>query len=118
MPAVRGQIHAWVDDIVLPSVGIMVIEDVTDTTTVSVQDHETVRARVFPNPTNQWVNIESEQPAQRVALFDLNGRMVKNENLSGENFYQLNMGDVPAGFYLLQITFENQQTQNLKIIKR
>lgn len=115
---VSGHDCAWVDDIVLPSVGIMVIEDVTDTTTVSVQDHETVRARVFPNPTNQWVNIESEQPAQRVALFDLNGRIVKNENLSGENFYQLNMGDVPAGFYLLQITFENQQTQNLKIIKR
>lgn len=113
-----GHDCVWIDDITLPCVGIMVIEDVTDTAGVGVQEFETVRARVFPNPTNQWVNIESEQPAQRVVLFDLNGRMVKNENLSGENRYQLNMGDVPAGFYLLQITFDNQQTQNLKIIKR
>lgn len=113
-----GHDCVWVDDIILPSVGIMVIEDVTDTTGVGIEEYEMVRARVFPNPTNEWVNIESEQPAQRIVLFDLNGRMVKNVNLSGENSYQLNMGDVPAGFYLLQITFDNQKTQNLKIIKR
>ena len=113
-----GHDCVWVDDIILPCVRIMVIEDVTDTATVGVEDYEMVRARVFPNPTNEWVNIESEQPAQRIVLFDLNGRMVKNVNLSGENLYQLNMGDVPAGFYLLQITFDNQKTQNLKIIKR
>jgi hypothetical protein len=115
---VSGRDCAWLDNVVFPSVNIIVVEDVIDPTDVGVEEHELARAKVFPNPTNQWVNIESEQPARRVALFDLNGRVVKNVNLCGENFCQLDMGDVPSGFYLLQITFDNQQTQNLKIIKR
>jgi hypothetical protein len=77
-----------------------------------------VRATVYPNPTSEWVNIESETPAQKIVLYDFNGRVVKVVNLAAANRYQLNMNDVPAGFYLLQITFDNHQTQNLKIIKR
>jgi len=51
-------------------------------------------------------------------LFDLNGRLVKRVNVGGETESQLNMNDVPSGFYLLQVTFNNQQVQNLKVIKR
>lgn len=113
-----GSDCAWVDDIMLPCTGIMVIEDITDPTDVGVEMYAQVHATVFPNPTSDRVIIESENPVQRVVLFDLNGRMVKSENLSGENRCELLMGDVPAGFYLLQLTFDNQQIQNLKIIKR
>ena len=113
-----GSDCAWIDDISLPCVGLMVIEDLTDTTEVGVEDYELARATVYPNPTSEWVNIESETPAQKLVLFDLNGRVVKAVNLAAANRYQLNMNDVPAGFYLLQITFDNQRTQNLKIIKR
>ena len=113
-----GSDCAWIDDISLPCVGLMVIEDLTDTTHVGLDDFEPVRATVYPNPTSEWVNIESEIPAQKIVLFDLNGRVVKAVNLAAANRYQLNMNDVPAGFYLLQITFDNQRVQNLKIIKR
>ena len=113
-----GSDCAWIDDISLPCVGLMVIEDLTDTTHVGLDDFEPARATVYPNPTSEWVNIESETPAQQIVLFDLNGRVVKAVNLAAVNRYQLNMNDVPAGFYLLQITFDNQRTQNLKIIKR
>ena len=113
-----GSDCAWVDDIMLPCTGIMVIEDVTDPTEVGVEEYAKAHATVFPNPTSDRVVIESETPVQRVALFDLNGRMVKSENLSGENRCEVLMGDVPAGFYMLQLTFDNQQIQNLKIIKR
>ena len=113
-----GSDCAWIDDVSLPCTGLLVIEDLTDTTEVGVEDFELVRATVYPNPTSEWVNIESETPAQKIVLYDFNGRVVKAVNLSAANRYQLNMNDVPAGFYLLQITFDNQRTQNLKIIKR
>ena len=113
-----GSDCAWVDDVSLPCVGIMVIEDLTDTSHVGVQTHAMVRASVFPNPTSEWVNVESETPVQKIVLYDLNGRLVNAVNLTAANRYQLNMNDVPSGFYMLQITFENNQTQNLKIIKR
>ena len=113
-----GSDCAWIDNVSLPCVGIMVIEDFTDTTEVGLEDYELARATVYPNPTSEWVNIESETPAQKIVLYDFNGRVVKAVNLVATNRYQLNMNDVPAGFYLLQITFDNQRTQNLKIIKR
>ena len=113
-----GSDCAWIDDVSLPCVGIMVIEDLTDTTEVGVEDYELARATVYPNPTSEWINIESETPAQKIVLYDFNGRVVKAVNLAAANRYQMSMNDLPAGFYLLQITFDNQRTQNLKIIKR
>lgn len=114
----NGSDCAWIDDIMLPCVGIMVIEDVTDPTDVSVEEYAKAHATVFPNPTSDRVIIESENAVQKVVLFDLNGRIVKTEILGGENRCEMLMGDVPAGFYLLQLTFDDQQIQNLKIIKR
>ena len=96
----------------------MVIEDVVDTSHVSVEEYAKAHATVFPNPTSDRVIIESENPVQKVVLFDLNGRIVKTEILGGENRCEMLMGDVPAGFYLLQLTLDDQQIQNLKIIKR
>ncbi|MDD6184193.1 MAG: C25 family cysteine peptidase [Bacteroidales bacterium] len=113
-----GSDCVWIDNVSLPCVGVMVIEDVVDPTDVGVDNYEMVRATVYPNPTSEWVNIESETPAQKIVLYDLNGRVVKVVNLAAANRYQLNMNDVPSGFYLLQITFDNHHTQNLKIIKR
>lgn len=113
-----GSDCAWVDDIMLPSTGILVIEDMVDNAGVDVQVYEQAHASVYPNPANDRVIIESESPVQKAVLFDLNGRVVKVEQVNGENFYQLNMSDLTAGFYMLQLTFDNQQIQNLKIIKR
>jgi len=112
----EGSDCVWIDDILLPCDGIMVIEDIQDD--VNVEDYEKLRAKVFPNPTSEWVNVQSSQPTERITLFDLNGKVVKMMNVGGELQSQLNMNDVPAGFYLMQITFSNNQTQNLKIIKK
>ena len=113
-----GQDCAWIDNVMLPCSGIMVIEDVVDPTDVSVTTYTVTRATVFPNPTSEYVTVQSEQPVEYITLFDLNGRLVKRVNVGGETESQLNMNDVPSGFYLMQVTFNNQQVQNLKIIKR
>lgn len=115
----QGSDCAWIDNVSLPCVGIIVIEDVVDPTHVGVTEHSKLPvATVYPNPTSEWVNVQSEQPLQRVVLYDLNGRMVKMQRAVDANECQFNMNDVPAGFYMLQVTFGDQQVQNFKIIKR
>lgn len=113
-----GSDCAWVDDIMLPSNGILVIEDVTDSSGVGVQVYVQTRATVFPNPANDRVVVESETAVTKAILFDMHGRMVRTVNLNGANRFELGVNDLNAGFYLLQLTFDNQKTQNLKIIKR
>jgi hypothetical protein len=113
-----GSDCAWVDDIILPCAGILVIEDVTDSAGVGVQVYVQTRATVFPNPANDRVVVESETAVTKAILFDMHGRMVRTVNLNGANRFELGVNDLNAGFYLLQLTFDNQKTQNLKIIKR
>ena len=113
-----GSDCAWVDDIMLPCVGVAVVEDVSDTAESGVQAYVMTRATVFPNPANDRVVVESETPVTKAALYDLNGRLVRAVNLDGANRFELGVNDLTAGFYLLQLTFDNHKTQNLKIIKR
>lgn len=114
----QGQDCAWIDNVSLPCTGILVIEDMQDPTIASVQAYTMPRATVYPNPTSEWVNVQSEQPLQRVVLYDLNGRMVKMMRPAEANQCQFNMSDVSAGFYMLQVTFGDRQVQNFKIIKK
>ena len=113
-----GSDCVWIDNVLLPCVGLAVIEDIVDSIQVNVTNYEVTRATVYPNPTSQWLVIESPTPAERVVLYDMNGRLVKTQSLNGETRCQVNVNDLPAGYYLMRVMFENGQTQNLKIIKR
>ena len=112
-----GSDCAWIDDLILPCDGILVIEDMLDTTNVGLSGHEAVRANVYPNPTSEWVVVESENYVGQVVLYDMNGRIVRTQTTAGGSC-RVNLRDLPAGFYMMKITFENGQTQTLKIIKR
>ena len=115
---VSGHDCAWVDDIMLPCVGVLVIEDMADTVGVGMPAYVVTRATVYPNPANDRVVVESETPVQKAVLFDLNGRAVRIANVNGSGRFDLEVSDLTSGFYLLQLTFDNGKTQNLKIIKR
>lgn len=111
-----GRDCAWIDDVILPYYAIAVIED--DPDDVGVHVYPEIRASVYPNPTTQWVNVESESPVGKVVLFDLNGRVVRTMDGGGDTHCQLNINDVPVGMYMLQVSFGDRQTRNFKIIKR
>ena len=59
------------------------------------------RPLVYPNPGNEWVNVEAPE-AVRVRLLSLSGAILIP---FGENtaFHKLQLGQLPAGTYLLEI---------------
>jgi hypothetical protein len=61
---------------------------------------------MYPNPADEFVNlvIPSTEKVQSIQLMDLSGKAVKQFgfNASGNNI-QLDVTEIPAGFYLLQI---------------
>jgi hypothetical protein len=112
-----GSDCVWIDNVSLPCSGILVIEDIHDD--VSVEEYAKVPAAfVYPNPTSEWVMVDSEQPVMRMDLYDQNGRLVRTENVNAAARCQMRMSDMSAGFYLLRVTFDNNQTKILKIIKK
>lgn len=72
--------------------------------------------KVYPNPTNNYFHIElgsNVKKLKQILLLNPYGQIVKKfENFSNSFFIE----DVPNGFYLLKIDFDNT-TQIMKIIK-
>ena len=61
---------------------------------------------IYPNPAKTHVNVNLGRPAEkdgRFEIVDMNGRVVQNENVPmGYQIYQLEVGSLNRGFYMIQ----------------
>jgi hypothetical protein len=70
---------------------------------------------VFPNPVHDWITIKSESQILETSIFDLNGKLIFNENQNSENVI-LNFNDYSNGLYFLKIR-TNASVKTIKILK-
>lgn len=77
-------------------------------------EQEAFQVRVYPNPVNQYLHIESASPIQQVSLFDCLGRPFQSFIHVSE--LHISMTDNPPGIYILRLKSGNQ-IKTLKIIK-
>lgn len=64
--------------------------------------------RVFPNPTQDWVTIESLQSGlQSVEILDIQGRNIKKEMVADARQTRLQTAGLPPGLYLLKLISKN-----------
>ncbi len=108
---------------------VLVANEVSSTLTVYEVDGilisrdealEALALRVFPNPTNQGVTIElpgQTSPEMEVRVLTVDGReLMRKRSLSGFNSLTLEVGSLPAGLYLLDVTTaEGRATQRLVV---
>jgi hypothetical protein len=77
--------------------------------------------KVYPNPTNYILHIQSEGRTDvklQFALFDANGKILLNKKAT-ENPAEVNMIQYATGNYLLKITTTDEASvQQFKIIKK
>ncbi|WP_034060983.1 T9SS-dependent M36 family metallopeptidase [Lacinutrix jangbogonensis] len=87
-------------------------------TSLSVDEFNVSNYSIFPNPTNDVLNIKVKKDFGKVTmtLTDLNGRIVLTKNASLSSTSQLNISALQSGVYILTIKGENINT-NDKILK-
>ena len=79
---------------------------------------------VYPNPTDDLLFVELRgAEIARVALYDLQGRMVTGTDAHAGALQQgttatMNLRNVPAGVYLLRVTDADGKEYHRKIVKR
>lgn len=95
-----------------------------DTTSISVEEIMAEDAfRVYPNPNNGEFRVEFElmQPKQiNLSLYNGTGQMIATESwngLSGEYRKSYDLGNLPAGVYLLQLRTGDEQLTKKVIIQ-
>ena len=86
---------------------------------VSKDTSGNLKARVFPNPFEAIVNITFSSLIKSnisVLVFDVNGKIVHNQNFSAAQNIQLNMSLISSGTYFLK-AISGEKTLNSKLIK-
>ena len=62
----------------------------------------------FPNPAYSFIDIHSNVTIQSVAVYALNGQIVKNIETVGDNRYRLDVRDIDKGLYILSVKTSGQ----------
>ena len=68
-----------------------------------VPEGETVKVAVYPNPAQRHVTVEAEQ-IFRIRLIDSLGQIVCDHACEKEDITRLNIGHLPEGVYMVEIT--------------
>ncbi len=79
--------------------------------------HNRLPMDVYPNPAQNVARVRftnSEHQLFNIRVLDQNGRMISHDQTRLDN-YQLNMGDLPAGVYMVEV-FNDRQRQVEKLI--
>jgi ligand-binding sensor domain-containing protein len=90
------------------------VSKISDYSGASINEFLINEFNVYPNPVNDRLFIRSKLTIKNVMLFDLCGKLLKNQNIT-ENEVEIMMSEYPKGMYFLRITIDSQ-TISKKII--
>lgn len=85
---------------------------------VSTESFETsLTLNVYPNPARDVITLDADQQwIQEVTIYDLNGRLVYQENQINVHQHSIDLVNLPAGNYLIYVSTENERAVK-KLIK-
>lgn len=90
------------------------INDITKSTATSVSSLYKTDIKIYPNPANKKIKIESDETIKEVRVFDLYGKeILVNYNASGE----IGLNEFSPGIYILQVVTSNNDLIRQKFIK-
>lgn len=72
-------------------------------TTLEIQEHKAIIFTIYPNPTSDFITIDTQFPVQKIEIYNLNGQKLI------ENFTnRINTSALKAGLYLMKFEIENK----------
>jgi photosystem II stability/assembly factor-like uncharacterized protein len=91
---------------------------VLDNTTATI-DVENTENKIYPTLTTGVVNVEidTRMNINSIAVYDLNGRLIMGDNITGLDRYQFNISDQSSGYYIVELANEEDNVLQ-RIIKQ
>ncbi|MBP6387217.1 MAG: T9SS type A sorting domain-containing protein, partial [Pseudarcicella sp.] len=97
-------------EIISPKTAKYQIEQIT-----ANEKEEKLSAKVFPNPTTDKINIETDGSPFSVQIFDITG-ILRQSHANSSNNNQLDISQLPKGTYILNI-YSKKKKASFRIIK-
>lgn len=86
----------------------------TEDCSLSVEDYELNTFKVYPNPSQDFFQVETPQDITSLGLYDISGKEVKVYNKM-QDIYDIS--DLSSGIYMLKIKLETGDVLTRKLIK-
>jgi len=68
------------------------------------------KIKLFPNPAFDQLTIDAGgEEILSIQIFDFNGQLLKTFLLSNTNVKEIDLGDIPDGFYVVKVHLKNEQ---------
>jgi hypothetical protein len=78
------------------------------------EEESTSTFSLYPNPATSEITIVSDENASQVFIYDLQGKLMLSESISGVRLYPV--GDLPRGIYLVKVINEDGTGKTQKLI--
>jgi hypothetical protein len=87
---------------------------------LSTQENQINQLQLFPNPAGNSVTLKlTNQPIQRIAIYDLQGRIVYLQELeSSSSRYDIDLSSFNSGLYIVQVESRDGIVSSSKFIKK
>jgi|GEM_PF-472188 len=83
---------------------------------LAVEDDKQVEFSIFPNPTSNYVLVESESRIESITLLDISGRVVLSHAGTSKQREQIDVSDLQSGQYVLRIDSEEGTSNRMIVI--
>ena len=70
---------------------------------VGIANVEATNFEIYPNPANEVINVRSEVAMNEIRVLDINGRTVSTITMNGESVSKVDVSELNAGIYMLEI---------------
>lgn len=73
-----------------------------------IRTGNSIKAQLFPNPSNGLFTMEMEENYQQATLnlFDLTGKIIDSKTINNQQRISLDYSNLPKGMYQLQVNTE------------
>jgi hypothetical protein len=82
---------------------------------LSNEDVEKSKTSIYPNPSSNWIHINSEQEFSSFSIYNVSGQQVLSHNLNTDQ--RLDISSLSKGMYFLKLENDGQVLETLKLIK-
>ena len=102
-----------------------IFEDLLDPDSLNNEENQTNKEEIhniewkyYPNPTRDYVTIESPEIIEYIYLTDLSGKILQRVNFNDSKKITLYLGDYPTGIYLLRYPVGKQWVSGKVVLVR
>lgn len=77
-------------------------------------DENDAEFTIYPQPADEYIQVESNGSSGNFNLYNINGQVVSQGQLNGEN--RISCSDIPSGVYILKIESKNRSSSHKVLI--